>query len=389
MNRPGVELRGLTWNHTRGFIPMVATAQRFEELHPDIRITWDKRSLQAFADEPIDELAARYDLLVIDHPWAGFAARSGVIVPLEEWLEPDFLEDQARNSVGRSHESYNSDGKQVALAIDAAAPVASARMDLVEAVDSAVPDTWDELVRLAAQGRVAVPSIAQDTLMNFYMLCSTLGEDVCTTPDAVVSRDTGLAALEMLRELSVHLDRWCFDANPIAVYEEMTQRDEIWFCPFAYGYANYARVGFARTTLTFFDTVRLGEHGRLSTTLGGAGLAISATSQHKAAAAGYAGFVANPTMQAGYYVEMGGQPGHRKAWESDHANRHTNGYFSSTLPTLDRAYLRPRYDGHMYFQDRAGAPIRDYLMEGGDRRRLLDRLDRLYAESRAASSKEK
>jgi len=44
------ELRGITWDHTRGFLPMVATAQRFSELHPDVRITWEKRSLQHFAD---------------------------------------------------------------------------------------------------------------------------------------------------------------------------------------------------------------------------------------------------------------------------------------------------------------------------------------------------
>ena len=107
-----IELRGITWCHTRGFTPMTATAQRFEELNPNVRISWDKRSLQAFADEPIDELAKRYDLLVIDHPWAGFAAKTGVIVPLNEWLSAEFLADLAKNSVGKSHESYGYQGKQ-------------------------------------------------------------------------------------------------------------------------------------------------------------------------------------------------------------------------------------------------------------------------------------
>jgi len=46
-------LRGIAWDHTRGFVPMVATAQRFHELHPEIEIRWEKRSLQAFADAPI------------------------------------------------------------------------------------------------------------------------------------------------------------------------------------------------------------------------------------------------------------------------------------------------------------------------------------------------
>ncbi len=52
-----IELTGITWNHTRGLLPMLATAQQFEETHPGITIRWEKRSLQAFADAPLSELA--------------------------------------------------------------------------------------------------------------------------------------------------------------------------------------------------------------------------------------------------------------------------------------------------------------------------------------------
>ena len=52
-----VELTGITWNHTRGYLPMVATAQRYGELYPEVSITWQKRSLQAFADAPLSDLA--------------------------------------------------------------------------------------------------------------------------------------------------------------------------------------------------------------------------------------------------------------------------------------------------------------------------------------------
>ena len=58
-------LKGITWDHTRGLLPMVATAQRFSELNPDIEISWEKRSLQDFADSSIESLAKRFDLLVI------------------------------------------------------------------------------------------------------------------------------------------------------------------------------------------------------------------------------------------------------------------------------------------------------------------------------------
>src|ERR1700751_1130589 len=101
-----VELTGITWNHTRGYLPMVATAQRFSELHADVSITWHKRSLQAFADAPLADLAARFDLLVIDHPSIGEAVRHGLLLPLDEHLPAEFLADQAANSVGQSHASY-------------------------------------------------------------------------------------------------------------------------------------------------------------------------------------------------------------------------------------------------------------------------------------------
>ena len=105
-----IKLRGITWNHSRGFSSIVAVSQRFHELNQSVDIEWEKRSLQAFADAPINELAKRYDLLIIDHPWAGFAARTNVILSLDQYLPEAFIKDLATNSVGKSHESYSYDG---------------------------------------------------------------------------------------------------------------------------------------------------------------------------------------------------------------------------------------------------------------------------------------
>ena len=49
--------------------------------HPGVTITWEKRSLQAFADRPIDAMAQEYDLMVIDHPHVGEAARERAVLP--------------------------------------------------------------------------------------------------------------------------------------------------------------------------------------------------------------------------------------------------------------------------------------------------------------------
>lgn len=375
-------LRGITWNHSRGFVSVAATAQRFSEMRPEVDIVWEKRSLQEFADAPIQGLAEEYDLLVIDHPWAGYAAYSKVLLPLQEIIPADFMRDQADNSVGSSHPSYIFDGGQCALAIDAATPVASYRPDLLERYELEQPQTWRDLLALARRGRVIMPGIPIDALMNFYMLCATQGEQPFVDDEWAVSDAMSLQALEQLRELASLCPADIFNWNPIAVYEALSRRDDFVYCPFAYGYSNYARAGYSNALLIFDDMVDIDGKGRCQTTLGGTGLAISSRSQAREIARDYAMFTANPEIQRTLFFESGGQPGHRSAWQDAEVNRRSNNYFRNTLSALDRAYLRPRFPGYLHFQDHAGAPIRRYLMQGGDERSVLVELKRLFKEAK-------
>lgn len=375
-----IKLRGITWNHSRGFTSIVACAQRFSELNPGVEITWEKRSLQAFADEPINKLAERFDFLIIDHPWAGFAARTKVILPLDTLLPKAYMDDQAVNTVGWSHESYSYEGHQWALAIDAATPVAASRPDLLEKHNLALPKTFSELVEFSKNGMVAIPGIPQDTLMSFYMICSTIGEDVGLSKDFFISEKTGITALEMLRELGKNIRRESYDWNPIKVYEAMTLTNDYIYSPFAYGYVNYSRKGYAPKFLKFHDMVEINGQ-KLITTLGGTGLAISANCEHKEMAVKFVEYAGSNEIQKTVFFDNGGQPGHRQAWLDTHTNNVSGDFFKDTLPALDRAFLRPRYHGHMYFQDRGGAPIRGYMMNGGDPHKLLKHLNEIYQES--------
>ncbi len=124
-----MKIHGMTWDHPRGHAPMVATAAAYARAHPGIVIEWEQRSLQAFADQPVGELAARYDLIVIDHPHLGDAVKAGCLVALDEQGREDELSTLAAQSIGPSHLTYCSDGHQWALAIDAAAQVAAFRPD--------------------------------------------------------------------------------------------------------------------------------------------------------------------------------------------------------------------------------------------------------------------
>jgi multiple sugar transport system substrate-binding protein len=356
---------------------MVATAQRFAELHPEVSIHWELRSLQHFADYPIQELAKTFDLLVIDHPSSGYAAQHDVLLPLDEHISASFLLDQANQSVGRSRESYHHGGHQWALAIDAATPISGWRPDLLEQAGAVIPRTWTELLDLAKAGLVAVAGIPIDSLMHFYMLCGALGEEPFGKRGVVVAPEIGVPALGMLRRLLSLCDPVCFSRNPIAVWESLSSSDTAAYCPFAYGYSNYSRPGYAKHTLETGGLLAMDNHIVCRSTLGGAGLAISSRCRERDLAVLYAQFVASAQCQANVYFNAGGQPGYRAAWLDAEVNRRSNSFFRNTLQTLDDAYLRPRFSGYLDFQDAGAVIVHKYLVEGGNEQAVLRELNHL------------
>jgi len=369
-------LNGITWNHSRGISPLQAITQRYAELHPHVTINWSTRSLQEFADFPIETLTKTFDLLVIDHPWVGCAAATHCVLPLNEYLPPAYLADQANHTVGQSHHSYNYNNQQWALAIDAATPVASYRKDLLPNP----PQNWNELLQLANAGRVALPAIPIDVLMNFYTFCIALGNEPFLTKDAVVDEETGIAAINTMKQLYQKLDDKLFSCNPIAVAELMSSTDEYWYCPFAYGYSNYARNGYAKHLLTYTDVIEF-NNTKLRTTIGGTGLAVSAFSRHQETALDVAAMIASGECQRTLYTQHGGQPGHRSAWVDPEANRLTHSYFEQVLPAIEHGYMRPRYNGYLHFQDHAGIPLQQCLQHDGDPVKALREMNELLVVS--------
>lgn len=383
-----ISLRGMTWNHPRGYAPLAATAARFHELHPEIAIHWEQRSLKAFEDFPVEKLAGDYDLIVLDHPCIPQVSSRDAILPLDEHLPVAFLADQAAHSVGGSHLSYLYRGHQWALAIDAATPIAFWRADLLARLDTAVPRSWDDVLALARRGHVEVPAAPINCLMNFYAFCLAAGERPFASTQFVASRETSLEAFARLRELLSLCDAEAWNRNPIASHELVasTENTRLAYCPLAYGYSNYARAGFAAHRLVFGEPPTL--HGApLRTTLGGAGLAVSAFSRHRAAALAYAEFVAAGEIQRTLYTQSGGQPGHRTAWLDASNNRDTGEYFARTLPALDRAFVRPRFPGYVCFQEKGSLIIHAALRGSVQPETALDQLNALYRDALASVSR--
>jgi multiple sugar transport system substrate-binding protein len=111
-------------------------------------------------------------------------------------------------------------------------------------------------------------------------------------------------------------------------------------------------------------------------------LAISASCKDAAIASAYAAYVAGERCQSTLYFDAGGQPGHRGAWLDGEVNRRSSGFFERTLPVLDRAWVRPRFDGYLTFQQRAGAVLHDYLRRGSESGAVMALMNRLLREAR-------
>jgi multiple sugar transport system substrate-binding protein len=378
-------LRGITWDHVRGLGGLEATAAAYAAAVPGVRVEWTTRSLQAFADQPVDELARRFDLVYLDHPAVGEAVARSCLVPLDEQLDKAALAVQATGGVGRSAESYVWERHRWALATDAAAQVAAYRPDLLRRARVTVPQTWPEALDTAAALRkaglwAAVAAIPVDAVCAFLAVCAALGETPFFTRQ-VVSRRIGRSALALLAALVERCHPASLDWNPPRLLEAMSGGDEVAYCPLAFGYANYARPGF-RDHLVLAAPPPAGNDGVPRGTLGGAGLAVSASSAAVAEAVGYAAFVARPEVQRTVYFEAGGQPGHRSAWTDEAVNAAASGFFRDTLGALDAAVLRPRHDGFLAFQETAGDLVHRYLRHGGDPDRVLAAMDAAWTASR-------
>jgi multiple sugar transport system substrate-binding protein len=359
------------------------TAAAYSIAHPDVHITWEKRTLRDFAEMSLPELAKRYDMIVLDHPWLGATEAAGSLLPLDDYLDANFLADQAGHSVGKSNESYIYHGRQWALAIDAACQVSAYRPDLL---DSDLPHTWDEVFRLANRLKesgyryVATPLMHVDTFPCFFSLCANVGEPPGTSGDVFVSRAIGRYALDSLRALAEVGHPLATGWNPPQLLDHMTTTDEIVYCPLLFAYSNYARPGY-RTHLVKFTNIPSANSVPRGAILGGAGLAISSGTKHPEIACDYAAFVASADVQRGMYFVAGGQPGHRAAWLDDAVNAASSDFFMDTLATLDYAALRPRYHGWIGMQDSACQILHAFLLENGDVERTLDQLDESYRQS--------
>lgn len=382
-----IQLTGSTWGHERGFGPLLALNELHQELFP-CSVNWNIRSLKDFGDHSMFNLTDNYDLVIFDHPFIGEIAKNGLMLPLNEYLGKDYLEDQKLNSIGNAYSSYVWDGNIYALPIDVAGHVSARRMDLFEKYGLSIPSNWDEVMVLAENTRyskgslVAIPGFSVDLWCFFVTLLANKGFNPYLDTTTFVTGDQGAESLEYIKKLAKLSPSDSKYWNPIQTLDAMSTQEGFLYCPALFGYSNYSRIGFRKHLISFGELAG-GSNGSIGGILGGAGVGVSAKTKNPTEGVKVAEILSSAKIQAGLYVQHGGQPGHRGAWMDDKNNSLTNNFYRDTLSTLDKSYLRPRFPGFVNVQTLSSDVIWDYVNGSIGTNETIDSLNSIYAQAYA------
>ena len=156
-----------------------------------------------------------------------------------------------QQSVGLSHQSYNIDGHQWALAIDAATQVSCFREDLI----SSLPQSWNELLELTKSNRVVWPLKPVHAISSFYSIYNNITEEFNPQDKNFVNKEYGIKTLEMMKAISVHLIDDCFIMDPIKTAEILSSTDDFYYTPYTYGFSNYSRANYRKNILLWKSSI--------------------------------------------------------------------------------------------------------------------------------------
>lgn len=371
--------RGLTWDHPRGYQSLRAAASRAEQ-ECGVSITWDMQSLSGFESHPIEELCARYDLVILDHPHVGDAVAAACLKPLEEVFDAAFVAEVARDTVGPSMASYRIGGAHWAMPLDAAAQVMAAREDLISVP---IPATWDDVCELSLKtGAVAMSLAGPHAFLSFLSLVVALGgrRDEGGTED-LISGAAGIAAFDLLSVLASRSPASVAGRDPIGILDHMAAQDDVLLCPLVFGYVNYAAPQ-SGAAIRFADAPLSVASGERGSTLGGTGIGVTRRCDPSEGLLRHLGWLMGGEAQRDFIPAHGGQPSRRSVWRDDAVNERWNGFYRGTIRTLEDAFVRPRYAGYVPFQNAASTLLREALAEGASGRAATGRLVALYRESR-------
>jgi multiple sugar transport system substrate-binding protein len=361
---------GLTWDHPRGKHALVAAGVRERDSGSGLDVRWETQPLEGFESRPIPELAERYDMIVLDHPHLGEAIAGDALIPLDTLVSTKLLDDWERDSVGPSFGSYQLDGHQWALPLDAATQVAAYKPSAIDTP----PGTWDEVEGLSKRAPVALSLAGPHALLTFASLCVALGEPLDPTTPELLGEDIASHAFTLLRAIGGRVPSETLTMNPIALLTHMRDSDRVTYCPLVYGYVNYSS-----PTLKFADAPRATRDpdARPGSTIGGTGLALTRRCKPTPELLAHVEWLMSDDAQRHFIPDHDGQPSRRDAWHDEALNARTADFYRATVDTIESSWVRPRNRGYIAFQTCGSRIVRDVIAGHLEPKTGLEKLRRL------------
>ncbi|UFU02775.1 hypothetical protein LQF12_15010 [Ruania suaedae] len=361
---------GLTWDHPRGRNALEAAAARRSGpgsstgLGGGDTLRWEAQPLEGFESASITDLAARYDVLVLDHPHLGDALAADCLHPIDTLLSTEQVRRLEQGAVGASVRSYLLGSHLWALPLDAATQVSARRPHAL----AEPPATWQEAVGLAGGGRLAMSLAGPHAFLTLCSITVSLGGEI--SPSSF-DRTAAGQALEILTALSANVPAGSERLNPIGLLERMRTMGDIDYIPLVYGYVTYA------ADLAFGPPPR----GRcIGSTIGGTGIALTRRSTPSPALVEHLSWLLAEETQRTFIPAHDGQPSARASWADPEVDAAAHGFYSATRQTMEAAWVRPRFAGYVPVQSESARIVRSAVLDGRPAGHALDELQELFTD---------
>lgn len=357
-------LIGLSWGHRRATAPLQALSEAFAA-DEGIEVTWLDRTLADFEHQGIAAAAQDVDFIVFDHPFCGDIAASGALMPLDGMADDLLGPTSVPRFVSASLDSYRYGGAIYGAPIDGATMHAIVRRDLLG--DRAVPTTWDEAVALARDARregqyVALPLKTPHAGLALASLLENMAPGWGpgrSEHGAFVDRPELEDGLDLLRVLVETGPPDAATWNAIDLHDAMQERNDIIYCPCAYGYATYGEALGSKPRLSFAPFAGVG--GSTGAILGGTGLGLTVRGAGRQGSEQFIRYCLDVDRQVSLIGGNHGQPAVRQAWVDTDLDATFGGYYSSVIGTMETSSVRPRWVGYPAFQQAFGLEVQRFL----------------------------